>query len=489
MNPRILYQNAFLLSILPRDMLRWLAGAAAPVATIRGSKKHTLSDILLMGPPAVGEKRERGRSLDMHRKARILKSTFLTCVQRKDRPLPGRSRRSGTGGGMFFRGITGNVLILGLVSFLTDFSSEMIYPLLPLFLTTLLGAGPAFLGVIEGVAESTASLLKLVSGIMSDRVSGRKKLVLSGYGISSLVRPLIAVATSPLGVLAVRFADRIGKGIRTAPRDALIADSVDPSIRGKAYGFHRSMDHAGAIIGPLTATLLLAWFTTDLRTVFWLSAIPGALTVLLIVFKVKEVERKKGPSDGRFLRILPRGKLRTYILVLFIFTLGNSSDAFLLLKAGQLGVSPVMIPLLWAFFHLVKMLSSMPFGALSDRIGRRGIIVSGWGIYALTYVGFAYAATELHVWLLFTLYGLFYGLTEGVEKALLVDLAGPEERGGAFGWYNFAVGIGALPASLVFGLIWQNLGPRAAFGFGALLAAVAALLLVVAVKPVKVEEG
>jgi MFS family permease len=390
---------------------------------------------------------------------------------------------------MFFRGITGNVLILGLVSFLTDFSSEMIYPLLPVFLTTVLGAGPAFLGVIEGVAESTASLLKLFSGIASDRVRDRKKLVLSGYGISSCVRPFIAAATGPLAVLFIRFADRVGKGIRTSPRDALIADSVDPAIRGKAYGFHRSMDHAGAIAGPLTATLLLAYFTTDLRTVFWLSAIPGGLTILLIIFKVREVVRKRGPSDGRFLRIFPGGKLRTYILVLFLFTLGNSSDAFLLLKAGQLGVTPVMIPILWAFFHVVKMFSSMPFGALSDRVGRRGIIVAGWSVYALTYVGFAYASSELHVWLLFTLYGLFYGLTEGVEKAFLVDIAGQGERGSAFGWYNFAVGIGALPASLLFGFIWQGIGPGAAFGFGAGIAALAAVLLLLLVKPTHATEG
>ncbi|MRR33524.1 MFS transporter [bacterium] len=384
---------------------------------------------------------------------------------------------------MFFRGITGNVLILGLVSFLTDMSSEMIYPLLPVFLTTVLGAGPAFLGVIEGVAESTASLLKLVSGIMSDRVRDRKGLVLSGYGISSIARPLIAAATGPLAVLFIRFADRVGKGIRTSPRDALIADSVDPSIRGKAYGFHRSMDHAGAIVGPLAATALLATVVTDLRTVFWLSAIPGALTILLIIFKVKEVARRRGPSDGKFLRLFPRGRLRNYILILFVFTLGNSSDAFLLLKAGDLGVAPVMIPLLWAWFHVVKMLSTMPFGALSDRMGRRGIIISGWGVYALTYIGFAYASSQLHVWLLFTIYGLFYGLTEGTEKALLADIAPAGERGSAFGWYNFAIGIGALPASLMFGFIWQTAGSGAAFCFGAGLAAVAAVLLMLLVRP------
>ncbi len=389
---------------------------------------------------------------------------------------------------MLFKGITGNVLILGLVSFLTDLSSEMIYPLLPVFLTTVLGAGPAFLGVIEGVAESTASLLKLVSGIVSDRVRDRKKLVLSGYGISSLARPLVAAATGPLGVLVVRFADRVGKGIRTSPRDALIADSVDPAVRGKAYGFHRSMDHAGAIVGPLVATALLATVVTDLRTVFWLSAIPGVLSVLLIIFKLKEVGARRGMGNGGFLRLFPRGRLGSYILILFLFTLGNSSDAFLLLQAGRLGVSPVMIPLLWAYFHVVKMLFNMPFGALSDRIGRRVMIVSGWGIYALTYLGFAFATSQAHVWLLFTLYGLFYGLTEGTEKAFLADMAPANERGSAFGWYNFSIGIGALPASIIFGLVWQKAGPAAAFGFGAGLALLAALLLLLLVKPVGIGE-
>ncbi len=384
---------------------------------------------------------------------------------------------------MVFKGITGNILILGLVSFLTDFSSEMIYPLLPLFLTTVLGAGPAFLGIIEGIAESTASLLKLVSGIISDRCRDRKKLVLSGYGLSSCARPLIAAVTSPVAVLFIRFADRIGKGIRTSPRDALIADSTDPSTRGKAFGFHRSMDHAGAIVGPLAATFLLAYFTKDLRTIFWLSAIPGILTILLIIFKVKEVEHRKVSSNGSLLEIFPRGRLRTYLIILFIFTLGNSSDTFLLLRAGQLGVSEVRIPLLWAFFHVVKMLSSMPFGALSDHIGRRGIIFSGWAVYALAYLGFAQATQEIHVWMLFAFYGLFYGLTEGVEKALLADIAEPSERGSAFGWYNFAIGAGALPASLVFGIVWQKFGPHFAFGLGASIAAVAALLLISLIRP------
>ncbi len=377
-----------------------------------------------------------------------------------------------------FRGITGNVLVLGLVSFFTDVSSEMIYPLLPLFLTTVLGAGPAFLGIIEGVAESTASLLKLISGILSDRLPRRKGLVLAGYTVSALARPLIAVAATPMAVLSIRFADRVGKGIRTSPRDALIADSVDAGVRGKAFGFHRSMDHAGAIVGPLVATACLAWFALDLRTVFWLAAIPGILAVLLIILKVRETGRRH-LENGRFLFTIPKGRLRTYLLILFLFTLGNSSDAFLLLRAGQLGVTPAFIPLLWTFFHLIKMLATMPFGALSDRVGRRGVIVAGWSVYALAYGGFALATTELHIWLLFAFYGLFYGLTEGVEKALLSDIATPAERGAAFGWYNCAIGIGALPASVIFGLLWQRLGPHVAFGCGALVACLAGLLLLI----------
>jgi MFS family permease len=356
----------------------------------------------------------------------------------------------------------------------------MIYPLLPLFLTAVLGAGPAFLGVIEGVAESTAALLKLVSGIWSDRVRRRKPLVLAGYGISALVRPLVALATGPLAVLVIRFADRIGKGLRTSPRDALIADSVESDLRGRAFGFHRAMDHAGALVGPLVAAALLATWVNDLRIVFALAAIPGLLAVLLIVLKVREaatVESAAPPPTNSFLTLLPRGTLRRYLLILFLFTLGNSTDAFLLLRAGELGVSAVHIPLLWAFFHVVKMVSVFPFGALSDRLGRRGMILAGWGVYALAYLGFARAQHEWEIWALFAFYGLFYGLTEGTEKAMLADLADPAERGAAFGWYNFAIGIGALPASLLFGAIWQLAGAPAAFGFGAALAALAAVLL------------
>ncbi len=389
-----------------------------------------------------------------------------------------------------FQGITLNVLAFGLVSFFTDVSSEMIYPLLPLFLTTVPGAGPAFLGIIEGTAESTAALLKLFSGILSDRVRCRKNLVVAGYGLSSVARPLVAAASSPLAVLFIRFADRAGKGIRTSPRDALLADSSAPEVRGKAFGLHRAMDHAGAIVGPLIATALLAGASLNLRTVFWLAALPATAAMLVLLFLVREAARTE-PAQAKAsgLGSFPTGRLRTYLLILLLFTLGNSSDAFLLLRAGQLGVPSAAIPLLWTFFSLVKMLSVMPFGSLSDRLGRRGVIVAGWGVYALAYLGFGLAQTALQAWLVFGFYGLFYGLTEGVEKAFLVDLAQAGRVGGAFGWYNCAVGVGALPASLIFGFLWQSRGASTAFGFGAALAAVASVLLLTLVRPERLMQG
>jgi MFS family permease len=380
----------------------------------------------------------------------------------------------------FFSGISGNVLILGLVSFLTDVSSEMIYPLLPLFVASLPGGSAAFLGLIEGAAETTAALLKLVSGSYSDRIRSRKGLVLVGYGVSSLVRPLIALATSPLGVLLVRVSDRVGKGVRTSPRDALIADSSPPEGRGKAFGFHRSMDHAGAVVGPLLATAALYLLTNDLRTVFWLAGIPGILAVILIIHKVRDVPRETAPlSTARKLLpgALPRGPIRGYLAILLLFTLGNSSDAFLLLKASQSGMSASRVALLWTAFHVVKMLATMPFGALSDRIGRKKVIICGWAVYAVSYCGFALSASQWQIWCVFLFYGIFYGLTEGVEKAFVADMAPTDQNGTAFGWYSLAIGVGALPASLIFGAIWTWASPASAFTFGAGLAAVAALLL------------
>jgi MFS family permease len=373
-------------------------------------------------------------------------------------------------------------MALAAVSFLTDVSSEMIYPLLPVFLTTVLGANASFIGAIEGAAETTAALLKLASGWWSDRMQRRKPLVLAGYAIASAMRPLVALATSASQVLVIRVADRVGKGIRNAPRDALIAESVDPGIRGRAFGFHRAADHAGGVLGPLIAFAVLSWQLAELRTVFWLAAIPGLLSVLVVAIGVRDIPRAANathaappdlsqPLGARFWRVLA---------VIFVFTLGNSTDAFLLLRASQLGVPVALAPILWAALHLVKSAASTPGGALSDRIGRRPTLVMGWMLYAAVYLGFAFADAAWHAWVLFAVYGVFFGLTEGSERALIADLVGLERRGTAFGWYNLAIGLGALPASLLFGVVWDRAGPAAAFTMGASLALAAALGLVAA---------
>jgi MFS family permease len=354
----------------------------------------------------------------------------------------------------------------------------MMYPLLPLFLTRTLGAGAAFVGLVEGVAETTASLLKLVSGWLSDRLRRRKALVVWGYGLSSLTRPLMAVALSPGHVLGIRFLDRIGKGIRTSPRDALIADSTPPEARGAAFGFHRAMDHLGAVIGPLLAFWLLPAVGGSYRAVFWLASIPAALCVIVLVAAVRD-RPVQGPPPRLPLLTL-RGydaRFKWFLVIVTVFTLGNSSDAFLLLRAREAGVSERVIPLLWAALHVVKSASSLPGGMLSDRVGRRGAIAAGWLVYALVYAGFAAAETAWWAWALFLLYGLYFGLTEGVEKALVADLVPVEARASAYGVYHTAIGITALPASLLTGWLWQRFGPGIAFGTGAALAATAALLL------------
>lgn len=369
-----------------------------------------------------------------------------------------------------------NVVALGAVSFLTDVATEMTYPLLPLFLSTVLGVRATTVGAIEGAAESTAALLKLASGWVSDRVPRRKPLVLAGYGLASLVRPLIGVAQSASQVLAIRMTDRIGKGIRTSPRDALIADSVDPSIRGRAFGFHRAADHAGAVVGPLLAFALLRWTELDLRQIFLLTIVPGVLAIAAVVIGVREVPRIPAPSSSRF---DPRARLGkrfwAFLAVLFLFTLGNSTDAFLLLRAADLGVAPALVPILWATLHVVKALSSTPGGALSDRLGRKPLLVSGWLVFAAVYFLLGRAGSEWQAWALFGVYGIYFGLTEGVEKALVADLVPADRRGAAFGWYNLALGLGALPASLIFGAIWDRWGAPNAFTFGASMALVAAV--------------
>jgi MFS family permease len=378
-----------------------------------------------------------------------------------------------------------NVIALGAVSFFTDMSSEMIYPLLPLFLTTVLGASASFIGAIEGVAESTASLLKLASGWWSDRVRRRKPLVVLGYTVASMVRPLVAVAQTATQVLLIRVADRIGKGIRGAPRDALIADSTDPSIRGRAFGFQRAADHAGAVIGPLIAFAVLSWTSLSMRQLFWLAAIPGALAVVTVIVAVRDVPKEPATiavtSAPDLSQPLPR-RFWALLGAILLFTLGNSTDAFLLLRATQLGVPVALAPILWAALHVVKTVASTPGGALSDRIGRKPTLIAGWTIYALVYLGFAVADAQWHAWALFAAYGVYFGLTEGTERALVTDIVPALRRGTAFGWFHLTIGLGALPASLLFGLLWDRLGAPVAFLTGASLALAAALMLSVVLR-------
>ena len=375
-------------------------------------------------------------------------------------------------------GITPNVRALGVVSLLTDASSEMVYPLLPLFLTRTLGAGVAFVGLVEGVAETTASLLKLVSGWLSDRLGRRKAIVAWGYGLSSLTRPLLAMALSPGHVLGIRFLDRIGKGIRTSPRDALIADSTPVAARGAAFGFHRAMDHLGAVVGPVLAFLLLPLVAGSYRAIFWLASIPAVLCVVAVVTVVREVPAQGPPTRLPLLTLRPYDRrFKGFLLIVALFTLGNSSDAFLLLRAREAGVADAAIPLLWAALHVVKSASAFLGGILADRVGRRSAIVAGWLVYAAVYAGFAGVATAGQAWGLFLVYGLYFGLTEGGERALVADLVPPETRASAYGVYHTAIGLAALPASLLTGWLWQVLGAPVAFTTGAALSAAAAILL------------
>jgi MFS family permease len=375
----------------------------------------------------------------------------------------------------------GNVLWLGIVSLLTDASSEMVVPLLPLFLTTVLNGGPLALGWIEGAADATSSLLKLFSGRWSDRTGRRRPLVLAGYGLSTVARPLVAVAGAPWHVLVVRVTDRVGKGIRSSPRDALIAGSVGPDDRGAAFGFHRAMDHAGAVIGPLLALAALWMWPGDLRTVFALAAIPGVFAVMAIAIGVREAAPTAPPVAQAPLG-KPPPELRGLLAAVALFTLGNASDVFLLLRAGGEVGSTTTLPLLWMAFHVVKVASSLLGGRLSDRIDRRRVILAGWIVYALVYAAFAYVEDPLAVAALFVVYGTYHGLTEGAERALVADLAPAGARGTAFGWYNLVVGLLALPASVMFGFLWEYAGAPVAFLTGSALALAAALVLAAAVR-------
>jgi MFS family permease len=392
-------------------------------------------------------------------------------------------------------GLPRPVWLLGWVSLATDSATEAIYPLLPFFLTRVLGAGPVSLGVVEGAAEAVNTGLKIVSGRIADRAPAKRPLVLLGYGISSLARPFIALTTTWVQVFTVRVLDRVGKGIRGAPRDAMLAAWATPYNRGKVYGFHRGMDHIGAVVGPALASLFLYFYPDNYRTLFALTIVPGAVAVVLIFFVPEEgrqrqdTERTVIPArtplvsgDGGTSDRLPR-QFTLFMVVLTIFALGNSTDAFLLLKLTDVAGTARFVPLMWAALHVVKAVVSMVGGSWSDRIGRRAVIGMGWLVYAVVYGGFAMSETLPALLAWFLLYGFYFGFAEGTEKALVADLAPASSRGLAFGIYNAVQGLGALSASLVFGLIWRAYGPGAAFGTGALLALISTALLFVIIAP------
>jgi MFS family permease len=392
-----------------------------------------------------------------------------------------------------------NVFAISLVSLLNDASSEVIYPLLPLFLALTLGASPAAIGLIEGAAESVSSLLKLFAGYFSDRRGRRKGLVVFGYALAGIVRPLLAFATSWYQVLGLRLADRVGKGIRSAPRDAMIADAATPEERGLAFGFHRAMDHAGAVVGPLLGYVILLLVAAnknaptagDYMKVFLVASIPALAAVLVAAFFVRETHSRKQQQQQQAAisgleppRLSLRGfdgNFKRFLLIVALFTLSNSSDAFLLLRAQSAGVSVATIPLLWAALHATKVLSSLVGGDLSDRLGRRALITSGWILYAAVYAGFAFISSVGEAWVLFLVYGVYFGLAEGAEKALVADLVRPEQRGTAYGLYNLAFGITVLPASLLMGALWSWHGAQTAFIVSACIGLSAALLLLATV--------
>lgn len=371
------------------------------------------------------------------------------------------------------------VWVLGMVSLLTDISSEMIHSVLPLFLVSQLGAAVLTVGLIEGIAEATASVLKVFSGALSDYLGKRKALTVLGYGLSAFVKPLFFFATSPVWVLVARFADRAGKGIRVAPRDALVADTTPDSMRGAAYGLRQSLDTIGAFLGPLAAFALLAVAPENFRLIFALALIPGFFAVSLLVVGIKEPQAKTSKPKTNPLRWEALGLLGSkywfLLAIALLFNLGNSSDAFLLLRAQQSGIAAAFVPLTLVVMNIAYSLSAYPAGVLSDRLGRFGLLVSGFLVYAIAYLGFAFVQHPWQVWGLFALYGLHLGMSQGILLALVADTVPTELRGTAFGFLNLVIGIALLPASLLAGYLWESFGPSTTFIAGSIFAAVAVL--------------
>ncbi|MCL2790486.1 MAG: MFS transporter [Desulfobulbus sp.] len=371
------------------------------------------------------------------------------------------------------------IWLIGLISLCNDSASEMLYPIIPLYVSSVLMAGPRALGIIEGIAEATASLLKLFSGVIMDHSRRAKPWIVFGYSLAGFGRPLIAFAASWWWVLCIRFADRVGKGLRTSPRDALLASCADPEQRGLAFGLHRAMDNAGAVIGPLAAFGLLAW-GMPLKDIFLWAALP-AIACLCFSLGIRDegTAKRQMPHPGFDWRL--RGMpppFKKYLVIVALFALGNSSNMFLLLRAGEIGVPTQQIPLLWAAVSTIAMLCSVPLSALSDKLGRAPVLLGGYILYALLYLGMGGIGDNVvALFCLFGCYGLFMGATEGVEKAFVADLVPEEQRGTAFGWFNLIAGIALLPASTVFGLLYQSISPGCAFLFSSGCSLLAAVLL------------
>ncbi|MHC1719722.1 MAG: MFS transporter [Clostridiaceae bacterium] len=375
-------------------------------------------------------------------------------------------------------GIERNIFFAGMTSFLTDTTTKMVYAVMPMFLLNL-GATKTEISLIEGIAESTASFLKAVSGWWSDKIGKNKPFMVVGYAFTAVLSPIFAFVATPMQVLAIRFAERVGKGIRTAPRDSLVAGSSGAGETGKSFGFHKAMDNSGAILGPLLAFLVLAVFPEDYRKVFLIAAIPGLLGLANIILFVKESKKSKEELPGR-IRFKDFSKeYYLFLIIAFIFTLGNSTDALLLVKAGDVGISDAFIPIVYLIFNAVSVLFSVPAGMLSDKIGREKLIIAGYLLYSAIYFGFGRVETQAPIIALFALYGLYSAATDGVQKALVSDMIDKDKRGTGLGIYNCILGITLLPASIVAGLLYDNVNNSAPFYYGSALAFTAALLMMI----------
>jgi MFS family permease len=374
-------------------------------------------------------------------------------------------------------GIEKNIFFVGLTSFFTDTTTKMIYAIMPLFLMTL-GASKTEISLIEGIAESTASLIKALSGWWSDKIRQNKIFMIIGYAFTAILSPLFSMVTTPFQVLTIRFAERVGKGIRAAPRDSLIAASSEAGSRGKSFGFHKAMDNSGAIIGPLLASGILLLFPDNYRMVFLFAAIPGLLGLISIIFFVKEAKNKNVAPLGRLTFKDFPPKYYIFLGIVFIFTLGNSTDALLLIKASDLGISAALIPIIYLIFNLVSVIFAVPVGMLSDKVGKGKIVIIGYLLYAGIYFGFGNTDSQVVMVLLFALYGLYSAFTDGVQKALVSDLIDENMRGSGLGIYNCLVGVMLFPASVVAGYLYDHVNNKAPFYYGSIMALIAATIMI-----------